>query len=743
MTSHDTAPLLIELGTEELPPKALDELATAFAAGIVDGLARRGIAADAANARTWCSPRRLAVQVPAVAHLQPTQKSEVLGPYLDIGLDAGGAPTPALKGFAAKNGIAVEALERSRDAKGERFVARSEKPGQATAALVPEIVAEAVKALPIPKPMRWGDHDFSFVRPAHWLVVLHGSDVVDMELFGLRSGRHSRGHRFHHPQPVHVADADAYYEALYAAKVMVSSDERRRTIKDQCRTTATAAGLDLLPVLPPALLDELVNLTEWPVPILCKFDDEYLELPHEALRATMEGNQRFVSTYERQAVPADLHASVQSADGIPIDVMSFRTLSSWFFGIANIESKDPAEIRKGYERVIRPRFADARFFYDEDRKQPLAAWQDALKTVTYQHALGSVWEKCVRVAELARVIANRVGVDAGLATRAAALSKCDLMSRMVGEFPELQGVMGRCYASQGERPEAAEVAEALDQFYRPRFAGDGIATGKVAQVLAVAERLDTLAGIFAVGLKPSGNKDPFALRRAALGLARTFVEGGLDLDLRALLAEALELLPEQALVAGLGKGKDGKPPVLDAGARRAALADELYGFIFDRLRGYYADQGFGSEAFEAVRALAPASLVDFDRRLRALADFARLPEAPALAAANKRIGNLLRQAGGTPATLIDANLVEAGAERELVEAIAVTEHDLAPLVAAGDHVGTLRRLAALRAPVDAWFEAVMVMADDPAVRANRLALLARLRAMFLRVADLSLLPVAT
>lgn len=739
MTTPDTAPLLIELGTEELPPKALDELAAAFAAGIVDGLAKRGIAADGAKARTFCSPRRLAVHVPAVARMQPAQKSEVLGPYLNIGLDANGAPTPALTGFAAKNGVAIEQLQRTSDAKGERFVVRSEKPGQPTAALVPDIVAEAVKALPIPKPMRWGDHDFAFVRPAHWLVVLHGSEVIDMELFGLRSGRQSRGHRFHHPQPVHVADADAYYEALYAAKVMVSSEERRRTIEDKCRTTATAAGLDLQPVLPPALLDELVNLTEWPVPILCKFEDEYLELPHEALRATMEGNQRFISTYVKQPAPADVHAAIQEADGLPIHSISFRALSSWFFGIANIESKDPAEIRKGYERVIRPRFADAKFFYDEDRKQPLAAWQDALKAVTYQQSLGSVWDKCVRVAELARVIAGRVGVDAGLATRAAALSKCDLMSRMVGEFPELQGVMGRCYASQGDKLEAPEVAAALDEFYRPRFAGDAIADGKVGRVLAVAERLDTLAGIFAVGLKPSGNKDPFALRRAALGLARTFVEGGLDLDLRALLAETLALLPDAALTAGLGKGKDGKPPMLDSGTRRGELGDELYAFILDRLRGYYADQGFGGETFEAVRALSPASLVDFDRRLRAVADFARLPEAQALAAANKRIGNLLRQAGAAPASALDAALLEAGAERELVTAIEATERELAPLLAANDHVGVLRRLAALREPVDAWFDAVMVMAEDAAVRANRVAILARLRAMFLRVADISLL----
>jgi len=712
MTMPDTAPLLIELGTEELPPKALDELAAAFAAGIVGGLAKRGIGADGANARIGCSPRRLAVHVPAVARMQPTQKSEVLGPYLNIGLDANGAPTPALIGFAAKNGVAIEQLQRSSDAKGERFVVRSEKPGQASTALVPEIVAEAVKALPIPKPMRWGDHEFAFVRPAHWLVALHGSEVIDIELFGLRSGRQSRGHRFHHPQPVHVADADAWFDALRGAHVLADPAERRARI----RAEVAAARTGGVPHLSDALLDEIANLTEWPVAIACTFERAFLDVPQEALVTTMEANQKFVPVFDGAG-----------------------RLVEHFIGLANIESKDQAEIRKGYERVIRPRFADAKFFYDEDRKQPLAAWQDALKSVTYQQSLGSVWDKCVRVAELARVIAGRIGADAGLATRAAALSKCDLMSRMVGEFPELQGVMGRCYASQGDKPEAAEVAAALDEFYRPRFAGDAIADGKIGQVLAVAERLDTLAGIFAVGLKPSGNKDPFALRRAALGLARTFVEGGLDLDLHALLAEALALLPEAALAAGLGKGKDGKAAPLDAGARRQALADELYAFILDRLRGYYGDQGFGGETFEAVRALSPGSLVDFDRRLRAVADFARLPEAQALAAANKRIGNLLRQASTKPASLLDASLLEAGAEHALVQAIERTEHELAPLVAAIDHVGVLRRLAALREPVDAWFDAVMVMAEDAAVRANRLAILARLRAMFLRVADISLL----
>ena len=710
--SYDKS-LLIELGTEELPPKALDELAAAFANGVGEGLKKRGIDADIAGAKTYCSPRRLAVLVPQVAAEQPAQKSEVLGPYLNIGLDASGAPTPALTGFAAKNGIAVEQLQRITDAKGERFVARSEKPGRPTVALVPEIVAEALKALPIPKPMRWSDHDYTFVRPAHWLVLLYGSDIVDGGVLGLQSGRQSRGHRFHHPQPVHVADADSWLDALRAAKVLADPAERRARVRDEVAHAAKQTGG--VPRLSDALCDEIANLTEWPVAIACAFEREFLAVPQEALVMTMETNQKFVPVFD--------------ADG---------KLTEHFIGVANIESKDPGEIRKGYERVIRPRFADAKFFWDEDLKTPLAAQQDGLKSVTYQQSLGSVWDKSVRVAELARVVANRLDVDAGLATRAAALSKCDLLTRMVGEFPELQGVMGRYYATANG--ENADVATALDEFYRPRFAGDQIAQGKVGQALAVAERLDTLAGIFAVGLKPSGNKDPFALRRAALGLARTLIEGSLRLDLKALLVEALQLLPEAALAAGLPKGKDGKQPALDAGARRDALAVELYEFVLDRLRSYYADQGVAAEPFEAVRALSPSDLTDFDRRLRAVVEFAKLPQAQALAAANKRIGNILRQAGGEPGGKIDAALLDAGAEADLHRAVETTAVAIAPLAAQGRYVEILQQLAGLRVPVDTFFDAVMVMVDDSAKRANRLALLNRLRGMFLDVADISLLP---
>ncbi|KQZ68048.1 glycine--tRNA ligase subunit beta [Rhodanobacter sp. Root561] len=709
--------LLIELGTEELPPKALDELSAAFQRGICDGLARRSIGAALDQAQAYASPRRLAVHIPAVVVAQPEQAIERRGPALSAALDAEGQPSKALLGFAQSCGVGVDELEKLETDKGSWFVWRSVKPGQPVAALLPEIVDEALKALPIPRPMRWADHDYSFVRPAHWLVILHGAEIIDGEVLGLRSGRKSRGHRFMHPQPVHVADADGWLDAMRACNVLADPRERRQRIQDQIQQVAGATGG--VPRLDDALLDELANLTEWPVAIACTFEREFLAVPPEALVTTMVGNQKFVPVFD--------------ASG---------NLTEHFIGIANVESTNPSEIRKGYERVIRPRFADAKFFWDEDLKTPLASYQEQLKGVTYQQALGSLWDKSVRVAELARIIANRTGVDAGAATRAASLAKCDLLTRMVGEFPELQGVMGRYYASHDGEP--AVVAEALDSYYQPRFGGDRIAADKLGQVLAVAERFDTLAGIFAVGMKPGGNKDPFALRRAALGLARTLIEGGLELDLRGSFIEALELIPDAALAAGLKPGKDGKPPTLNAAQRRAILLDELYDFVLDRLRGYYAEQGFDHNQFEAVLAVQPASLADFDRRLRAVAEFGRRAEAMSLAAANKRVGNILRkqaEEAGAPSIgrIVDPARFETDAERELADALASAQRDSAAALDAGDYAAVLARLSHLQAPVDAFFESVLVNADDPAVRANRLALLNQLKTQFGAIADIALL----
>jgi len=686
----DFLPLLIELGTEELPPKALPELAQAFHDGVLKGLAARRIEVREGTGEPpggpLYSPRRLAVYLPAVATQQPVQHSEVLGPYTNIGLDAEGKPTPALLGFAQKNGIEWEKLDRVTDAKGMRFVARSSRPGAATAELLAEITAEALKALPVPKPMRWGDRDIHFVRPAHWLVILLGRDVAPGEVLGLKSDRMSRGHRFHHAKGVWLNEAGEYVQALREAKVLVDPRERRQRIRSEIAAAAREAGGQAR--VPEALLEEVNCLVEWPKAIVCGFEREFLRMPQEALVLTMETNQKFFP--------------VLDAEG---------RLSEKFIGIANIESKDPAEVRKGYERVIRPRFADAKFFFDEDLKQPLDAWMTGLATVTYQQKLGSYAERGARVARLAGIIADMLGADGLKANRAASLAKCDLLSRMVGEFPELQGKMGRHYALASGEP--AEVADAIDEAYAPRFAGDGIAASPLGRLLAVADRLETLAGGFAAGLKPSGNKDPFALRRNALGLARTLIEGGLDLDLGALLDDANACLPRELTWAP---------------------STELYDFVIDRLRGYYAEQGVPATQFDAVAEVRPASLVDFDKRLKAIAEFARLREAASLAAANKRIRNILRKVEGSIPPVVDADLLGEPAEQALNDALAAALADTDPLLAQRDYVGTLKRLAALQLPVDNFFERTLVMAEDPAVRDNRLALLKLIADRFAAVA---------
>ena len=668
-------PLLIELGVEELPVKALPGLAQAFFDGVIDGLAKRGVAFERGDAKPLSTPRRLAVLLPGVETEQPEQHSEVFGPYLNIALDANGEPTKALQGFAAKAGIDWTALERTTDAKGERFVLRSVTPGAQTASLLPEILREAIAAMPIPKPMRWGNHEYAFARPVHWLVLLHGNDIVPAELLGLTSDSFSRGPRFMADKQVWLSNPADYVESLKAANVLVDADARRERIVAEVNAAAAQAGG--VARITEDNLEQVVNLVEWPAAVLCSFEREFLAVPQEALIETMEINQKFFP--------------VLDAGG---------KLTEKFIGIANIESRDVAEVSKGYERVIRPRFSDAKFFFDEDLKQGLVGMGDGLKTVTYQAKLGSVADKVQRVSTLAQIIAPQVGADPVQAKRAAELAKNDLQSRMVNEFPELQGIAGRHYALAGG--ESPSVALAIDESYQPRFAADDIALSPLGKVLAIAERLDTLAGGFAAGLKPTGNKDPFALRRNALGLARSIIESGFDLDLPALLASANAGLAERKVQA-------------DAG--------ELYDFIIDRLKGYYADKGVPATHFNAVAELKPASLYDFDRRIDAIGTFAQLPEAEALAAANKRIRNILRKAEGAIPGSIDPSLLREPAESELAEAVTAAIDDTGVALAHKDYVAVLGRLARLRPQVDAFFDAVMVNAEDPALRGNRLALL--------------------
>ncbi len=703
-------PLLIELGTEELPVKALPGLAQAFFDGVVDGLAKRGVAVDKGEAKPLSTPRRLAVLLPGVAVEQPEQKGEVLGPYLNIALDAEGQPTKALQGFAAKAGIDWTALERTTDAKGERFVHRSVTPGARTAALLPEVLAEAIAGMPIPKPMRWGSHSYGFARPVHWLVLLHGKDVVEAELLGLKSDRMSRGHRFMHDKTVWLSSPEDYISSLQAAFVLVDADARRTRIVDAVKAEAASAGGQAR--ITDDNLEQVVNLVEWPAPVLCSFEREFLAVPQEALIETMEINQKFFPVLDGNG-----------------------KLTEKFIGIANIESKDVAEVAKGYERVIRPRFSDAKFFFDEDLKQGLEAMSEGLRTVTYQAKLGSVLSKVQRVAALAGEIAKMVDADPVLAKRAALLAKNDLQSRMVNEFPELQGIAGRHYAVAGG--ESPDVALAIDEAYQPRFGGDDIALSPLGKVLAIAERLDTLAGGFAVGLKPTGNKDPFALRRNALGLARTIIESGFDLDLNLLIQMAAEAIMQATSATKLVQMQSAVDKALDAGAdvplsqsTTRSLSEtnyfEIYPFVIDRLRGYYADKGVPASHFNAVAELKPASLYDFDRRIDAIGIFAALPEAEALAAANKRIRNILRKAEGDIPGMVDPSLLAEPAESELAEAVEGAIDDSNASLHQKDYVSVLARLARLRPQVDAFFDAVMVNAEDPALRSNRLALLKRL-----------------
>jgi glycyl-tRNA synthetase beta chain len=538
---------------------------------------------------------------------------------------------------------------------------------------------------------------------------LLGDDVVDAELFGVRADRMSRGHRFLHDTPVRIGSPNDYVDALRGAKVLVDADERRARIVAEVEAAAKAAGS--IARIDEDNLEQVNCLNEWPVAVACAFEREFLAVPQEALIATMETNQKFFP--------------VLDAGG---------RLTEHFVGIANIESKDPAEIRKGYERVIRPRFADAKFFFDEDLEQGLEAMGAGLANVTYQAKLGTVADKAARVAALAEAIAPQVNVDPKLARRAAELAKNDLQSRMVNEFPELQGIAGRHYAAAAGEP--AEVALAIDEAYMPRFAGDDIALSPLGKVLAIAERLDTLAGGFAAGLKPTGNKDPFALRRNALGLARTIIESGFDIDFRRLLDQAQDQVAfartiektrkaEQAAESAKHQGVDPKI-VPQVGGTTLAELDELYDFILDRLRGYYADKDVPAAHFNAVAEKRPASLYDFDRRIDAIGTFAQLPEAAALAAANKRIGNILKKATDEIPKVEDESLLREPAELALAEAVEAVYAETGHALAHGDYVDALAHLARLRPQVDAFFDQVMVNVDDEQLRRNRLALLKRL-----------------
>ena len=677
---------LVELGTEELPPKALGKLSDAFRSGIEKGLKEAGLLH--ARVQAFAAPRRLAVLVQNLESQQPDRSVNLDGPPLQAAFDADGEPTQAALGFARKCGVELADIDRS----GPKLKYSRTIAGEPTTALLPGIVEAALNDLPIPKRMRWAARKEEFVRPTQWLVMLFGDQVIDCTLLAQRAGRESRGHRFHSPGPVRISKPSSYLDDLRSARVIADFAERRAMIAK--RVDELAAEQQGTAIVPPELLDEVTALVEWPVPLVCSFEERFLDVPQEALISTMQDNQKYFCLLDTNG-----------------------KLLPRFITVANIESRDPAQVIAGNEKVVRPRLTDAEFFFKQDKKQRLQAFNDRLKNVVFQAQLGSVYDKAVRVSKLAAFIAGNVQGNSDWAARAGLLSKCDLATEMVGEFPEMQGVAGYYYALNDGEPQ--DVALALNEQYMPRGAGAELPTTQTGAILAVADKLDTLVGIFGIGMLPTGSKDPYALRRAALGVLRILVEKGIDLDLVQAVNFAIAQFGDQVKAAGLD--------------------EQVLEFIFDRLRARYEDEGIDVASYLSVRAVKPASALDFDQRVQAVQAFRTLPEAEALAAANKRVSNLLSKFDAKLPETVEPRYFDNATEFSLYSALQQAEQAVQPLAAARQYREALERLAHLRAPVDAFFEAVLVNADDASVRANRYALLARLRGLFLGVADISAL----
>ncbi|WP_455823122.1 glycine--tRNA ligase subunit beta [Pseudomonas graminis] len=677
---------LVELGTEELPPKALNTLADAFLAGIEKGLHSAGLKFEAK--KVYAAPRRLAVLLTALETQQPDRSINLDGPPRQAAFDAEGNPTQAALGFAKKCGVDLSEIDQS----GPKLRFSQVITGKPTASLLPTIVEDSLNDLPIPKRMRWGARKEEFVRPTQWLVMLLGDQVIDCTILAQKAGRDSRGHRFHQPQAVRITSPANYAADLRAAYVLADANERRELISK--RTEELARLQEGTAIVPPSLLDEVTALVEWPVPLVCSFEERFLDVPQEALITTMQDNQKYFCLLD--------------VDG---------KLLPRFITVANIESKDPQQIIAGNEKVVRPRLTDAEFFFKQDKKQKLEDFNLRLQNVVFQEKLGSVYDKAVRVSKLAAYIAPRIGGDAAWAARAGLLSKCDLATEMVGEFPEMQGVAGYYYALNDGEPD--DVALALNEQYMPRGAGAELPTTLTGAAVAIADKLDTLVGIFGIGMLPTGSKDPYALRRAALGVLRILIDKKLDLDLT------------QAVVFAVGQfgGK----------VKQAGLAEQVLEFVFDRLRARYEDEGVDVSVYLSVRALQPGSALDFDQRVQAVQAFRKLPEADALAAVNKRVSNLLSKAEGLGNADVDPGLFADAKEFSLNSAIAKAENAVKPLIAERNYAEALARLATLREPVDAFFEAVMINAEDASVRKNRYAMLARLRGLFVNIADISTL----
>jgi len=685
-----TQNFLVEIGTEELPPKALKALATSFADNVEAELNQTGLSFD--KIEWFAAPRRLAVKVLNLATQQPSKEIEKRGPAVSAAFDAEGKPTKAAEGWARGCGITVEQAERIATDKGEWLVHRAKIEGQPTKNLLNGIVANALAKLPIPKPMRWADKTVQFIRPVHTVTMLLGDELIEGEILGVESARTIRGHRFLGEKEFEIQHADQYPQLLREkGSVVADFNERKAEIlaKSQAKATALGGVADI----EESLLEEVTSLVEYPNVLAAKFEERFLAVPAEALVYTMKGDQKYFPIYDK--------------DG---------KLLPHFIFVSNINPEDPTAIIEGNEKVVRPRLTDAEFFFKTDLKQKLVDRLPRLETVLFQQQLGTLKDKTDRIEQLAGEIAKQIGADEAKAKRAGLLSKCDLMTNMVFEFTDTQGVMGMHYARHDGEDE--EVAVALNEQYMPRFAGDELPKSLVASAVALADKFDTLTGIFGIGQAPKGSADPFALRRAALGALRIIVEKNLPLDLEDLVKKSTALFGDKLT--------------------NQNVVTDVVDFMLGRFRAWYQDEGIAVDVIQAVLARRPTRPADFDARVRAVSHFRTLDSAEALAAANKRVSNILAKADAAIGEINLTACVEP-AEKALAEAVLALRTEVQPLIAQGDYTAVLDKLANLRAPVDSFFDNVMVNAEDPALRQNRLAILNTLQGLFLQVADISVL----
>ncbi|MFH4666231.1 glycine--tRNA ligase subunit beta [Vibrio cidicii] len=681
---------LIELGTEELPPKQLRTLAEAFAANFAAELKAADLAHE--GIKWFATPRRLALKVANLAEGQADKVVEKRGPAIAVAFDADGQPTKAAQGWARGNGITVEQADRLKTDQGEWLLYKQEVKGQEAKAVVVELAAKALANLPIAKPMRWGDKETQFIRPVKTLTILFGDELIEGEILGVSSARTIRGHRFMGEAEFTIDSASQYPAILEErGKVIADYDARKATIIADAQKAAQQVGG--IADLEDDLVEEVTSLVEWPVVLTAKFEEKFLKVPSEALVYTMKGDQKYFPVYDAE-----------------------KKLLPNFIFVSNIESKEPRHVIEGNEKVVRPRLADAEFFFNTDRKSKLIDRLPQLETAIFQQKLGTIKDKTDRITELAGYIAEQIGADVEKSKRAGLLAKCDLMTSMVFEFTDTQGVMGMHYARHDG--EAEEVAVALNEQYMPRFAGDSLPTNGVSAAVAMADKLDTIVGIFGIGQAPKGS-DPFALRRASLGVLRIIVEYGYNLDLVDLVAQAKSLFGDRLT--------------------NENVEQDVIEFMLGRFRAWYQDEGFSVDIIQAVLARRPTKPADFDQRVKAVSHFRELDAAESLAAANKRVGNILAKFEGELPTEIDLSLLQEDAEKELAENVEVLTEALEPAFATGNYQQALSQLAALREPVDAFFDNVMVMADDEALKKNRLTLLNNLRNLFLQIADISLL----